>query len=95
MISPELRHNLGKLFTDLGKYLLTALPFGYLLNTKTEPQLSLFLLILLVGVMFCFFGVRYSVNAEQLFKKEKELQRKGRKKKIKLLKNTTLVVEEE
>lgn len=83
------KKKLGDVLCDIGKYMLTVVPFSFIISDKPD---TLFVIIgtAFFGFLFILFGL-YFVKYGKLLDSTK----KGQKKKIKVLKNTVFVVEEE
>lgn len=86
-MSVVLRKKGGDFLCDIGKYLVTAVPLTYILSEKFD---SYFIVIVtsLAGVILILFGLYF------IRKSETEPVRKGKIKKIRLLKNSVYTVEE-
>ena len=83
------KKKLGDVLCDIGKYMLTVVPFSFFISDKPD---TLFVIIgtASFGFLFILFGL-YFVK----YGKQTDITRKGQKKKIKVLKNSVFVVEEE
>ena len=86
-MSAVLRQKGGDILCDIGKYLVTAVPLTYILSEKFESYLIV-IVTSLSGLILILFGLYF------IRRSESETMKKGRIKKIKLLKNSVYTVEE-
>ncbi|MBR1503694.1 MAG: hypothetical protein IJ618_07430 [Prevotella sp.] len=89
MIDPSLKwKKLGDVLCDIGKYLLTVIPFSYFMADR--PNVVYVLLSTAIGgVAFIIFGIYFNSYASDL------VSGKTKKRKVKLLKNSVFVIEEQ
>jgi hypothetical protein len=83
------KNKAGDVLCDVGKYMLTAVPLSYFLSDKPGSAYVIFGTAVF-GFLFILFGL-YFVKSAELTKQ----QSKGKKRKIRILKNSVFVVEEE
>ena len=90
MTDPALkRRKLGDILCDIGKYLLTVIPFTYLMADRAGA-VYVILATALCGLLLICFGlyfVEHSVSVKSTGN--------SKKKKIRVLRNSVFVVEEE
>lgn len=82
----------GEIFVDLGKYVLTAVPIAYFVSSAHDLSWFTLTMIATSGILMCLAGIHIINTAENM--EVKETTKKGKYRKIKLQKNTTIVVEE-
>ena len=89
MIDPSLKwKKLGDVMCDIGKYLLTVIPFTYFMSDM--PNVIYVLLATAVaGVMFIIFGVYLTSFASKM------TIGNSKKRKVKILRNAVFVIEEQ
>jgi len=89
MIDPSLRRKkLGDILCDIGKYLLTVIPFTYFMSDRPSVVYVL-LATAIAGAAFIIFGVYLSsVGSESSTGRSK-------RRKVKLLRNSVFLIEEE
>ncbi len=80
---------LGDLLCDIGKYMLTVVPFTYLMGESTDT--------LFIAVTMVVMGMLIVVSGLYFTKRSESVSVKGNteKRKIRVLKNTVFIVEEE
>ena len=83
------RKKIGEVLCDVGKYMLTVIPFTYFMADKPD---TLYVLIATAFTGFCFivFGIYFVSHSAS-----KEVSGNLHKRKIKVLRNSVFVVEEE
>lgn len=84
------KNKLGDVLCDVGKYMLTVVPFGYFFSEQRYAVLII-IAVAVSGACLVFLGLK-------LVKKTDEsvtVNNASSKKKVKLLKNTTYVIEEQ
>ena len=88
MMTESQKKKAGDVLCDIGKYMLTVVPFSYFLSDKPS---AVWIVIgtAFFGVLFILFGLYFVKYAES----ETEFG-KGKKKKFRLMKNTVYSVEE-
>ncbi len=84
------KRKLGDVLCDIGKYMLTVIPFTYFMSDK-DGILSIIMVLVFVGILFLLFGF-YFVSHSSSYEM---ISGKSHKRKIKVLKNSVFVVEEE
>ncbi len=83
------KKKVGDVLCDIGKYMLTVIPFTYFMADK-PGALYVLIVTAIVGVFMIIFGIYFiSHSASQ------EIKGNSQRKKIKLLKNSVFIVEEE
>ena len=83
------RKKLGDILCDLGKYMLTVVPFSYLISDKPSV-IYIIVGTTLFGLLMIIFGLYFVKNV-----KRRQTTGQAGKKKVKVLKNSTFVIEEE
>ena len=88
MMTESQKKKVGVVLCDIGKYMLTVVPFSYFLSDKPD---AVWIVIgtAFFGVLFILFGLYFVKHAES-----KSVLGKGMKKKFKLMKNAVYSVEE-
>ena len=89
MMDEAQRKNTGDLLCDIGKYMLTVVPFSYFISDKPD---TVYVIIgtAFFGFLFVLFGLYFSKPQQQT-----SVSGKAGKRKIRVLKNAVFVVEEE
>ena len=82
------KKKVGDLLCDIGKYMVTVVPFGYFFSNKPDAG-YIIVAIAIFGLLFMLFGLYF------LKQPHNTVARSAKKKKIRILKNATFVVEEE
>ena len=88
MIDEAQRKKMGDILCDIGKYMVTVVPFGYFFSDKPYT-LPIIIGTAFFGFLFILFGLYFTKRID-----DKSISTSSNKKKIKKLKNTTFVVEE-
>ena len=86
-MEPSQRKKLGDVLCDLGKYMLTVVPFSYFISDKPDT-LYIVISIVVFGLLLILFGLYFIKQPEE------KTTGTSKKRNIKLLKNTVFVVEE-
>jgi hypothetical protein len=87
--SVQVKKKIGDVLCDIGKYMLTVIPFTYMMSDK--PAISYVVIMMAFwGLLFILFGLFFIKKSES-----KDIRGNSRKKKIRILKNAVFVVEEE
>ena len=85
----EKKKKVGDLMCDIGKYMVTVIPFTYFLQ-QPDDMVYVISATAVVGVLLMIFGIHFvsqsAVNA---------VSGNARKRKIRLLRNATFTVEEQ
>ena len=84
------KSKVGDVFCDMGKYMLTVIPFTYFMSDK-DGILSIIIVLVFVGVLFLLFGLYFVSH----YSSSEAMSGNSHKRKIKVLKNSVFVVEEE
>lgn len=89
MMNEKQRQKIGDVLCDIGKYMITVVPFSYFVSDNPN---AIYILIgtAFFGFLFVLFGLYFIKN-----RTPKVTNVNSEKKKIKILKNTVFVVEEE
>ncbi len=82
-----LRRKGGDILCDIGKYMITAVPLTYILSEKFESYLIV-IVTSLTGLVLILFGLYF------IRKSETETVKKGKVRKVKLLRNSVYTIEE-
>lgn len=91
MIRSSARRKIGDILSDLGKYVLTAVPVAYFLSSYHDFTIEVMLYVAIVGVFLCFAGIYVINSADKL---EEHMQRvKGKKHRVRLIKNAVISIE--
>ena len=88
MIDEAQRKKMGDILCDIWKYMVTVVPFGYFFSDKPYT-LPIIIGTAFFGFLFILFGLYFTKRTD-----DKSISTSSNKKKIKILKNTTFVVEE-
>ena len=88
MMTESQKKKAGDVLCDIGKYMLTVVPFSYFLSDK-PAAVWIVIGTAFFGVLFILFGLYFVKHAES-----KSVLGKGKKKKFKLMKNAVYSVEE-
>ena len=83
------KRKVGDVFCDMGKYMLTVIPFTYFMSDK-DGILSIIMVLVFVGILFLLFGLYFVSHSSS-----ETMSGYSCKRKIKVLKNSVFVVEEE
>ena len=90
MIDSSLKKKkIGEILCDVGKYMLTVIPFTYFMADKPGTVYVL-IATAIAGFFLIIFGIYFVSHS-----KSKEVFGNSRKKKITILRNSVFVVEEE
>ena len=91
MIRSSARRKIGDILSDLGKYVLTAVPVAYFLSSYHDFTIEVMLFVAVAGVFLCMAGIYVINSADKL---EEHLQSvKGKKHKVRLMKNAVISIE--
>jgi hypothetical protein len=88
MMDENQRKKTGDVLCDIGKYMLTVIPFSYIISDKP----GMYFVIIgtaFFGMLFILFGLYFTKSPES-----SSAVKKGRRK-IRILKNTVFIVEED
>ena len=89
MMNEKQRQKIGDVLCDIGKYMITVVPFSYFVS-DTPNAIYILIGTAFFGFLFVLFGLYFIKN-----RTPKVTNVNSEKKKIKILKNTVFVVEEE
>lgn len=83
------KKKIGEVLCDIGKYMLTVIPFTYFMADKPE---TVFVLIAtaIIGSFLIVFGIYFVSHSTSIAESGN-----SRKRKVKILKNSVFVIEEE
>ncbi|MBR1519758.1 MAG: hypothetical protein IJ635_00795 [Bacteroidaceae bacterium] len=89
MMDEAQRKKIGDILCDIEKYMVTVVPFGYFFSDKPY---ALYVIVgtAFFGFLFILFGLYYTKKPD-----DKSISTASGKRKIKILKNATFVVEEQ
>lgn len=91
-ISTGARRKIGDIFTDLGKYVLTAVPIAFFVSSAHEISWIVLVIISISGLLLCISGIYIINTADQL--DANVTKRKGKQRRVKIQKNSVFVIEE-
>jgi len=83
------KKKLGDLLCDIGKYLITVVPLSYFLSDKVDV-IYVVIGTAFFGLLLILFGLYFIKSSENM-----TVSKTKQKRKIKVLRNTVFVVEEE
>ena len=83
------KKKIGEILCDVGKYMLTVIPFTYFMADK-PGTLYVLIATAFAGFFLIVFGIYFVSHSAS-----KEVSGNSHKKKIKILRNSVFVVEEE
>ena len=83
------KKKLGDLLCDIGKYLITVVPLSYFLSDK-DDVIYVVIGTAFFGLLLILFGLYFIKSSENM-----TVSKTKQKRKIKVLRNTVFVVEEE
>lgn len=83
------KKKIGDLLCDIGKYMLTVVPFSFMLSDK-PGLLYVTIITTFSGIVLILFGLYFIKHSESV-----SASGNAQKRKIRILKNSVFVVEEE